>query len=88
MIDKVGINRIQQRLIVPSTPKQVNDDKAGVQADATLSVESASLVERAMQADRIDRAVIEQAKSMLLSGELDSTESILGAADNLLQFGL
>jgi hypothetical protein len=89
MIEKIDGNRIQDLFEKPAS-KQVNpaDATVGSSADASLQVNYAELIEKAMQVPQEDDKAIQQAKEILLSGQLESPENIRAAAENILKFGV
>jgi hypothetical protein len=60
----------------------------GEDVDASIQVNYASLVEKAMQPPDADDRKVQQAKELLLSGKLDSEEIIKGAIESLLKYGI
>jgi len=88
MIEKINSGFIQDvpenvlKQHFPARPPVGND------ADASLNVDYASLIERAVQTQDADAAAVEQAKKLLLSGELESPLNIRTAAENIVRFGV
>ncbi len=66
-----------------ATNKRVQDD-----TDVTLQVSFADLINQAKESEAADPAAVEEAKELLLSGELTSPENIRSAAENMLRFGV
>jgi hypothetical protein len=89
MIEKIDGNRIQDLFEKP-TPKQVNqaDAVAASSADASLQVNYAELIEKAMQVPQEDDKAVQRAKELLLSGQLESEDNIRAAAENIVNFGV
>jgi hypothetical protein len=89
MIDKIGSNPISDCL-GKTTNKQDGGDAAPVTsgADASLQVDFGSLIDKAAQAQDSDASAVKKARQLLLSGQLDSEENILEAADNILKYGI
>jgi predicted lipid carrier protein YhbT len=88
MIDKINSGFIQdvpENLLKQNTPAKPH---AGGDADASLHVDYASLIERAIQNTDTDAAAVERAKRLLLSGELESPLNIRNAAENIVRFGV
>jgi len=89
MIEKIDGNRIQDLFEKP-TPRQVNpaDAAAAGNADASLQVNYAELIEKAMQVPQEDDKAVQRAKELLLSGQLESEDNIRAAAENIVKFGV
>ena len=89
MIEKIDANQIRDILEKPSS-KQPDYDKTSPnnEVDASLQVDSASLIEKAMQVPEADAEVVQQAQELLLSGQLESPENIRAAAENIIKFGI
>lgn len=89
MIDKINTTQIRD-IMDKSVPRQQDQAKAQPdnQIDASLQVKFASLVEKAMQIPAENTQALEQAKQLLLSGELESPENIKQAAQNIVEFGI
>jgi hypothetical protein len=60
-----------------------NDDE-----DVSVQVDYASLIDEAMQSPQTDTQTVQRARELLLSGELESPENILEAAENIVTFGI
>ena len=89
MIEKVDTNQIQSFLEkTPSRMKKNVAAFAGNDAEVSVQVDYASFIENAIKVPQTDSKVIEQAKKLLLSGELESSENIQKAAENILNFGI
>ncbi len=75
-------------------PKLTQRDSAGTApassnpVDATLQVQYAPLVAKAIQGSEPDAQAVQRAQALLASGQLDSPEAIRAAAQDLLDFGL
>ncbi len=88
MIDKIDNN---QPLIEPGPASgQASQPLALPKADDDVSVQVdyASLIEQALQEPQDDALRIQQARDLLLSGELESPRNIREAAQNILNFGV
>ena len=88
MIDKIDNN---QPLIEPgSASGQANQPRTLPKSgdDVSVQVDYASLIEQAMQTPQDDALRIQQARALLLSGELESPRNIREAAENILNFGV
>ena len=89
MIEKVDTNQIQSFL--GKTPSRIKNDVAaftGNDAEVSVQVDYASLIESAIKAPQTDSKVIEQAKKLILSDQLDSPENIQQAAENIINSGI
>lgn len=88
MIEKININR---PLIEPgSSSGQPNSSGAlpGNNMDVDVKVDYGSLIEKAMQEPQTDAQVVQKARDLLLSGELNSLEHVRNAAKNIVEFGI
>ena len=89
MIEKVDINQIQSFL--EKTPSRVKNNVAafaGNDAEVSVQVDYASLIESAIKVPQTDSKAIEQAKKLLLSGELENSENIQQTAKDIINFGI
>ncbi|MHC4114898.1 MAG: hypothetical protein ACYSSL_06240 [Planctomycetota bacterium] len=89
MIEKIENNQVPDILkessAMQSTPSNTST-KTGL--DASLQVSYDSLIEQAKQIPSEDAGVVQQARELLLSGQLDSTENIQAAAETIVKFGI
>ncbi len=89
MIDKIGSSPISDSL---GKAGNLQDDAEPTRvtsgADASLQVDFGTLIDKAAEAQSSDAKAVERAKALLASGQLDSKENILEAADNILKFGI
>lgn len=89
MIDEVGTNNIRDFLEKSSSrpPNSAgalpNDDE-----DVSVEVNYASLIDTAMQSPETDTQAVQRARELLLSGQLESPESVQEAAENIVNFGI
>ena len=88
MIDKLATNQPMIESSVPSgqskPPKAIpNND-----ADVSIQVNYAALIDQAVQEPKDDAQRIERARELLQSGQLDSPENIREAADNIATYGI
>ncbi|HOK96099.1 MAG TPA: hypothetical protein PK052_00105 [Anaerohalosphaeraceae bacterium] len=91
MIEKIYNNQIQNIAKEFCTPSSGDlSIRPNIQADASLQLNCQSLMEQASlkSADADDGAVVERARQLLLSGQLDTPENIRQAAQNILKFGV
>jgi len=88
MIGKIDPNQFP--LEPGSTPGQPNNAGAVPDADADVSVQVnyAFLIEKALQQPEEDEQLVERAKDLLLSGELESQVNFRQAAENIVTFGV
>ena len=89
MIDKINTNQIQD-LLGTSSSKQNDPARTSPNgsADVLLQVDYAALIEEAVQNPQSDTLTIEQARKLLLSGDLECAESIRAAAGQIIMFGI
>ena len=87
-IEKVEPNQIQD-LLGKSFPRQ--SDSAGAvpdnDADVSLEVDYASFIDKAVQIPPAEAGAVQRARELLLSGELESSENIRAAAEDIVEFG-
>jgi hypothetical protein len=89
MIEEVNINPIRDFLETSSSRQpdsagpHPNDDE-----DVSVQVDYAYLIDEAMQSPQTDTQAVQRARELLLSGELESPENILEAAENIVTFGI
>jgi len=89
MIEKINITN--RPLIEPgSSSGKPNSSGAlpGNDMDVDVQVDYGSLIEKAMQEPQTDPQVVQKARDLLLSGELESPERIRKAAENIVEFGI
>jgi len=89
MIEKLNTNQIQD-FLEKSTSRQHNSAAAlpDNDVDASIQVDYASFIDRAMQTPQTDSKAIERARGLLLSGQLESLKNIKRAAKNIIKFGI
>jgi len=89
MIDEVDTNQIRDFLEKSSSrpPNSAgalpNDD-----ADVSVQVNYASLIDNAMQGPQTDTRAVQRARELLLSGQLESPENVREAAENIVNLGI
>ena len=88
MIGKIDANQIP--LEPGSSPGQPTTAGAlpDNNADVSVQVQYAFLIEKALQQPETDAQVIQQARDLLLSGQLESPDNIRMAAENIAKFGI
>ncbi len=89
MIEKLNANQIQG-FLEKSSSRQPNSAAAlpDNDVDASVQVDYASFVDKAMQTQQTDPKAIERARGLLLSGELESLKYIKRAAKNIVTYGI
>ena len=89
MIEKLNANQIQG-FLEKSSSRQPNSTPAlpDNDVDASIQVDYASFIDRAMQIPQTDSQAIERARRLLLSGELESLKNIERAAKSIIDFGI
>jgi hypothetical protein len=87
MIDKIEIH---QSLFdsAASTKPAKNDPAHDNNTDVTVQVDNAGLINQALQIPESDPQLLESARRLILSGQLESKENFLEAAQNLYDFGV
>jgi len=89
MIEKLDTNQIQG-FLEKSSFRQPNSTAAlpDNDVDASIQVDYASFIDKAMQTQQTDSKAIERARKILLSGELESLKNIKRAAKNIITYGI
>ena len=89
MIEKLDTNQIHG-FLEKSSSRQPNSTAAlpDNDMDASIQVDYASFIDRAMQTPKTDSKAIERARGLLLSGELESLKNIKRAAKNIVTYGI
>ena len=88
MIDKINSNQIQELLAKSSRQSNSVETQNDNKLDASLEVNYASLIKKAMEAAESDDNAVQEAKELLSSGQLESEEKIRAAAENIIKFGV
>jgi hypothetical protein len=89
MIDKVNISQLQD--ILAGTAARHNRSAEPGQtpsADASLQADYAALIKQASNLDSDDAARVDKARQLLRTGQLDSSQNIIEAAQNIADFGV
>ncbi len=88
MIEKIEINMPP----IEPGPSSGQPDSPGAlpdnNVDVSVQVNYAFLIDKAMQIPQTDTQLVEQARELLLSGQLDSWESIKAAAASIVDGGI
>ena len=89
MLEKIDNNQVPG-IFKELPPKQPDSSNvpASNEGDASLQVSYDSLIEQAKQIPPEDASVVQQARQLLLSGQLESPENIRAAAENIVKFGI
>jgi len=89
MIEKLDTNQIHG-FLEKSSSRKPNSTAALPDNDmgASIQVDYASFIDRAMQTPKTDSKAIERARGLLLSGQLESLKNIKRAAKNIITFGI
>jgi len=89
MIDKIGSNN-QPLIESGSSAGQPNPPGPirGNDVDVSVQVDYASLIDKAMQPPETDEQLVQRARVLLLSGELESENMIRGAIEKILKYGI
>ena len=87
---EIDTNQIQNLLEQSSLsqPSSTNKILPNNDADASLQVDFASLIDQANQTPQEDTEAVQQAQELLLSGQLESPENTRAAAENIVEFGI
>jgi hypothetical protein len=88
MIEKINNNQFQQfvKNVQPDAQNKIKNDITSESASASVSCDK--LITQAQQMDTQDTQAVQNARKLLLSGQLDSPENIKKAAENILKFGV
>ncbi|MCK4291777.1 MAG: hypothetical protein KAY65_01165 [Planctomycetes bacterium] len=89
MIEKIDANQLRD-ILEKSAGQQPESPKIPVsnQADASLQVNYASLIESARQIPENDAAAVQRAQELLSSGRLESPKNIRAAAKHIITYGI
>ena len=89
MIDEVDTNQ-NRDFLEKSSSRQPNSAKVlpNDEADVSVQVNYASLIDNAMQSPPTDTQAVQRARELLLSGQLESPENVREAAENIVNFGI
>ena len=89
MIEKINTSQTQE-LVEKLSSKQPNSAGASPNnaADASLQLDYASLIDKAAQNPQTDTNAVKRAQELLMTGQLESSQNIREAAENISKFGL
>lgn len=88
MIDKININQISDYFDGSQAGQQKRSKAIANKADATLQIDSARLMEQALNSQPTETDAVQKAKELLQSGQLDNPAYIREAAANIVKFGV
>ena len=89
MIDKININQISDHFDGSSVGKSNHSkDITNNEADATLQIDNARLMEQAANSQPTDADAVQKARELIQSGQLDTPANIKEAAANIAKFGV
>jgi hypothetical protein len=87
MIEKIENNQLSD--LMKGTSKQsAPSTPANIQEDASLQITHESLIQQASQVPSQNFNAVEEAKQLILSGQLDTPENIRAAAESIVKFGI
>lgn len=89
MIGKINNNQIRD-ILEELSSRQLNSGGPVSDSDKDVSVQVhyASLIDQAMQDSQTEADVVAEARKLLRSGRLESTQNIRKAAKNIIRFGI
>ena len=88
MIEEIDTNKIRD-FLEKSSSRQPDSAAALPNNDADVSqVNYASFIDDAMQSPQTDTQAVQRARELLLSGQLESPESIREAAEYIVNCGI
>lgn len=89
MIEKIENNQVPN-ILKKSSPMQSgpSNTPAKTGLDASLQVSYDSLIEQAKQIPLENASVVQRARELLLSGQLDKPENIRAAAEAIVKLGI
>ena len=88
MIEKIDTN---QHLIESALSAGQSNNTSALpdnDADVSVQVNYADLIEKAIQQPQMDTQRVQQARDLLISGQLENPENIRNAAENIVKFGI
>ncbi|MHC4430256.1 MAG: hypothetical protein ACYS14_02335 [Planctomycetota bacterium] len=88
MIDKLVTNQSMIESSVPSGQSKPAKPVPNNDADVSVQVNYAAMIDEAVQEPKDDAQRIERARELLRSGQLDSPENIREAADKIATYGI
>jgi len=88
MIEKIDNNQVPDVLKDISKQSGPSAPKANNLEDASLQITHQEIIEQAGQVPSQDINAVEEARKLILSGQLDTPENIRAAAENIAKFGV
>lgn len=89
MIEKINNNQVPDILKEsPAIQPVSTKDSEKTSPDASLQVSYDSLIEQAQQPPQEDADVVQQARRLIASGQLETPENIRAAAEKIAEFGI
>ncbi|KPK43253.1 MAG: hypothetical protein AMJ65_06350 [Phycisphaerae bacterium SG8_4] len=88
MIDKLDTNQPMIESSLSSGQSKPPKAIPNNHADVSIQVNYAALIDEAVQEPKGDAQRLERARELLLSGQLESPESIREAAENIVKYGI
>jgi hypothetical protein len=88
MIDKIEIHQSLFDSAASTKPTKAGPAQTDNNTDVTVQVDNANLINKALQIPESDSLQVERARQLLLSGQLETPENFLEAAQNLYNFGV
>ena len=88
MIDRIDINQPAIESGVSSAQRKSARAIPDNDADVSVQVNYASLIDKAMQEPKESAQRVQEARELLLSGQLESPENIREAAENIVKYGI
>jgi hypothetical protein len=85
------IDRIDNNQLLPGASSKFPNAKrilSGNDLDVSINGDYSSLIEMAIKSPQTDEEMIEKARESILSGEIDSPQNILKAAENIITYGI
>lgn len=88
MIEKIDNNQIPEVLKEVSKQPQSSNRSQNSPEDASLQISNEYLIEQAKNLPSENTNAVEQARRLILSGQLDTPENIKAAAQAIAKFGI
>jgi hypothetical protein len=89
MIEKINTNQVRELLEESSSRKPKTEAAVpNSNADVSVQVNYAALIDEAMQPSKMDAGAVSAAQKLLLSGRLESKQNYREAAKNIIKFGI
>jgi len=89
MIEKIDSGQIPD-ILEKSSPMQPNSPGAvpNSQEDASLQVDYATFIDTATQGPQTDTEAVRRAEELLASGQLENSQNVQEAAEDIVEFGI